>query len=312
MAENKSSNELKVAKKTITQDRVESKLNELRYRTADSKKMLNKWLASDVIKEWTEEFKDEDTGNLIPIKRNEILFKKGLYLDQDNIQRIQFSIEADGIKDVEVSNQHREGYEYENEALYSFLVQISSNLKNRKYLLLASGVENAADITRDYLEINSDCGFIITMIKKMDPCTILNDSRLYDDVDIHDCDNDEPEYDEDGNEIKPEVKTVKFFQIDLNIKTQVDIMMDGEGDNRTFIVQTYSAEDAMLLIKSYLEESEDDRIERVLEQAKKNGKEPDEDDLERMHFVVSTLKLGPLPIYDMIPRELSESHNQKS
>ncbi len=150
------------------------------------------------------------------------------------------------------------------------------------------------------------------MIKKMDPCTILNDSRLYDDVDIHDCDNDEPEYDEDGNEIKPEVKMVKFFQIDLNIKTQVDIMMDGEGDNRTFIVQTYSAEDAMLLIKSYLEESEDDRIERVLEQAKKNGREPDEDDLERMHFVVSTLKLGPLPIYDMIPKELSESHNQKS
>ena len=68
----------------------------------------------------------------------------------------------------------------------------------------------------------------------------------------------------------------------------------------------------MLLIKSYLEESEDDQIERVLEQAKKNGREPDEDDLERMHFVVSTLKLGPLPIYDMIPRELSESHNQKS
>lgn len=312
MAENKSSNELKVAKKTITQDRVESKLNEIRYRTADPKKMLNKWLASDVIKEWTEEFTDKDTGNLIPIKCNEILFKKGLYLDQDNIQRIQFSIEAGEIKDIEVSNQHREGYEYKNEALYSYIVQVSSNLKKRKYLLLASGVENAVDITRDYLELNTDNGFAITMIKKNDPCVILNDSRLYDDVDIYDSDSDDQKYDDDGNEIKEEVKTVKFFQIDLNIKTQVDIMMDGEGDNRTFIVQTYSAEDAMLLIKSYLEESEDDRIERVLEQAKKNGREPDEDDLERMHFVVSTLKLGPLPIYDMIPRELSESHNQKS
>ena len=100
--------ELKVAKKTITQDRVESKLNEIRYRTADPKKMLNKWLASDVIKEWTEEFTDKDTGNLIPIKRNEILFKKGLYLDQDNIQRIQFSIEADGIdrKSTRLNSSH--------------------------------------------------------------------------------------------------------------------------------------------------------------------------------------------------------------
>ena len=94
MAENKSSNELKVAKKTITQDRVESKLNELRYRTADPKKMLNKWLASDVFKKWNEDFIDESTGEKVSVPRNEFLFNHGMYLDQDNVQRVQFSIQA--------------------------------------------------------------------------------------------------------------------------------------------------------------------------------------------------------------------------
>ncbi len=312
MAVNKSSNELKVAKKTITQDRVESKLNEIRYRTADPKKMLNKWLASDVFKRWNEDFIDESTGEKVSVPRNEFIFKQGMYLGQDNVQRVQFSIQAGEIKDIEVSNQHREGYEYKNEALYSYIVQVSSELKKRKYLLLASSVENAVDITRDYLELNTDNGFSITMIKKNDPCVILNDSRLYDDVDIYDSDSDEPKYDDDGNEIKEEVKTVKFFQIDLNVKTQIDIMTDTDGENVTCIVQTYTAEDAMALIKSKLEEDEDARIQRAEEQAKRNNKVPDPEDIERRHFTVSTLKLGPLPIYDMIPKELSESYNQKS
>ena len=68
----------------------------------------------------------------------------------------------------------------------------------------------------------------------------------------------------------------------------------------------------MALIKSKLEEDEDARIQRAEEQAKKNNEVPDPEDIERRHFTVSTLKLGPLPIYDMIPRELSYEYNQKS
>lgn len=291
---------------------IESKKSEIRYFTSDPKKMLNKWIASRVLKTWTEDFKDADTGETVQIERNEILFYKGKFIDQDTLQQIQFSMKADGIKEIEVSNQDRAGYEIKNEYIFPYTVQVSDNDKKRKYLLLASSIENATDITRDYLELNSKFGFWINMVKEMDRCYIINDPALYDDVIEDDNISDEPIYDEDGNEIKPVEKKVKFFQIDINIKSQEDIEHETPGTDETFVVQTYTAEDAMVLIRSKLEFDETERIERVKNQAEKDCRKADEEDLKRRHFTLSTLKLGPLPIYDMIPRELSYEYNPES
>lgn len=291
---------------------IESKKSEIRYFTSDPKKMLNKWIASRVLKTWTEDLKDSDTGETVQVERNEILFHKGKFIDQDTLQQIQFSMKADGIKEVEVSNQDRAGYEIKNEYIFPYTVQVSDNDKKRKYLLLASSIENATDITRDYLELNSKFGFWINMVKEMDRCYIINDPALYDDVIEDDNESDEPIYDEDGNEIKPVEKKVKFFQIDINIKSQEDIEHETPGTDETFVVQTYTAEYAMVLIKSKLEQDETERIERVNDQAEKDGRKADEEDLKRRHFTLSTLKLGPLSIYDMIPRELSYEYNPES
>ena len=291
---------------------IESKKTEIRYFTSNPKKMLNKWIASRVLKTYIEDVKDADTGETVSLERNKILFYKGKFIDQDTLQQIQFSMKADGIKEVEVSNQNRSGYEIKNEYLFPYIVQVSDNDKKRKYLLLASSIENATDITRDFLEVQSKFGFWINMVKEMDRCYIINDPVLYDDVIEDDNVSDEPIYDEDGNEIKPVEKKVKFFQIDINIKSQEDIEHETPGTDETFVVQTYTAEDAMVLIKSKLEQDETERIERVNDQAEKNGRKADEEDLKRRHFTLSTLKLGPLPIYDMIPRELSYEYNPES
>lgn len=291
---------------------IESKKTEIRYFTSDPKKMLNKWIASRVLKTYIEDVKDADTGETVSLERNEILFYKGKFIDQDTLQQIQLSMKADGIKEVEVSNQNRAGYEIKNEYIFPYTVQVSDNDKKRKYLLLASSIENATDITRDYLELNSKFGFWINMVKEMDRCYIINDPALYDDVIEDDNISDEPIYDEDGNEIKPVEKKVKFFQIDINIKSQEDIEHETPGTDETFVVQTYTAEDAMVLIRSKLEFDETERIERVKDQAEKNGRKADDEDLKRRHFTLSTLKLGPLPIYDMIPRELSYEYNPEA
>lgn len=291
---------------------IESKKTEIRYFTSDPKKMLNKWIVSRVLKTYIEDVKDADTGETVSLERNEILFYKGKFIDQDTLQQIQFSMKADGIKEVEVSNQNRAGYEIKNEYIFPYTVQVSDNDKKRKYLLLASSIENATDITRDYLELNSKFGFWINMVKEMDRCYIINDPALYDDVIEDDNISDEPIYDEDGNEIKPVEKKVKFFQIDINIKSQEDIEHETPGTDETFVVQTYTAEDAMVLIRSKLEFDETERIERVKDQAEKNGRKADDEDLKRRHFTLSTLKLGPLPIYDMIPRELSYEYNPEA
>lgn len=291
---------------------VESRKSEIRYRTSDLKKMLNKFIASDVIKHYTETFKDALTGKDVDVEHNEVLFIKGKFIDKDTLQKIQFSMEADGIKDIEVSNQKRNGYEYPNESLYQYIAQVQmADDKKRKYLLLASPIENTIDIVRDYLELHSDGGFEILFAKKLDRCCILNDPRLYENVTVVENESDEPQYDDDGNEIKPDKEeTVKFFQIDLNIKDQNDIALEAPGYDRTFICQTYSAEDSMDLIKKDLEKDEDERLERIKENSEKNNYEPSEDEMKRRHFTISTLKLGPLPVYDMKPRELSYEYNK--
>lgn len=65
------------------------------------------YLAKRVLKTWEESFIDEDTGETVTIERNEILFDRGTLIDQDTLAKIRFSMEADGIKEVEVSNQNR-------------------------------------------------------------------------------------------------------------------------------------------------------------------------------------------------------------
>ena len=86
---------------------IETRKTEIRYVTSDPKKMLNMYLAKRVLKTWEESFIDEDTGETVTIERNEILFDRGTLIDQDILAKIRFSMEADGIKEVEVSNHNR-------------------------------------------------------------------------------------------------------------------------------------------------------------------------------------------------------------
>lgn len=62
---------------------IETKNNEIRYFTSDPKKMLNKYLVQRVLKTWTEDFIDEDTNEVVSIERNELLFQRGILIDQD-------------------------------------------------------------------------------------------------------------------------------------------------------------------------------------------------------------------------------------
>lgn len=100
---------------------IETRKTEIRYVTSDPKKMLNMYLAKRVLKTWEESFIDEDTGETVTVERNEILFDRGTLIDQDTLAKIRFSMEADGIKEVEVSNQNRLAFENENKFLSPIL-----------------------------------------------------------------------------------------------------------------------------------------------------------------------------------------------
>lgn len=211
------------------------------------------YLAKRVLKTWEESFIDEDTGETVTIERNEILFDRGTLIDQDTLAKIRFSMEADGIKEVEVSNQNRLAFENENKFLYPYLAQAQIGDKKHKFLLYATGLENSCSILKDYIELNYMFGFTLTMVKEFDSCVILTDNlkeRKVDDATLEELKdtfllNDSvTEEDEEEGDSKPNEK--KFYQIETKIT-----FTDGENEDervQTFVVNTFNVDRAMMLI----------------------------------------------------------------
>lgn len=240
---------------------IETRKTEIRYVTSDPKKMLNMYLAKRVLKTWEESFIDEDTGETVTIERNEILFDRGTLIDQDTLAKIRFSMEADGIKEVEVSNQNRLAFENENSVLYPYIAQAQIGDKKHKFLLYATGLENTCSILKDYIELNYMFGFTLTMIKEFDSCVILTDNlkeRKVDDASLAYLKNEitmaeyvdkmDDEMEDSDEESKPNEK--KFYQIETKIT-----FTDGENEDervQTFVVNTFNVDRAMMLITHYL------------------------------------------------------------
>jgi DNA-directed RNA polymerase subunit beta len=58
---------------------------------------IGRKLAARVLKAWTEDFVDEDTGELVILERNEIILERDTVLTEDNIEYI---LEAEGIENI--------------------------------------------------------------------------------------------------------------------------------------------------------------------------------------------------------------------
>lgn len=287
---------------------IETRKTEIRYVTSDPKKMLNMYLAKRVLKTWEESFIDEDTGETVNIERNEILFDRGTLIDQDTLAKIRFSMEADGIKEVEVSNQNRLAFENENKFLYPYLAQAQISDKKYKFLLYATGLENACLILKDYIELNYQFGFTLTMIKEFDSCVILTDNlkeRKVDDASLAYLKNEitmaeyvdkmDDETEDSDEESKPNEK--KFYQIETKIT-----FTDGEDEDervQTFVVNTFNVDRAMMLITHYLKNKE----EECEKQSKKKGHEFKK---REIHTAIESAK--PIPVGRFIPKEFSMAY----
>ena len=254
---------------------IETRKTEERYVTSDPRLMLNKYLAKRVLKTWMEDFIDEDTGQVVSIERNEVLFEKGMLIDQDLLSQIRFSMEADGIKEVEVSTQRRMAFENENGFLYPYTAQAEIGDKKYKFLLYATSLENVLVILKDYIELNYQSGFTMTMAKEFDSCIILTDNlkeRKVDDATLEELKDtfllgDSATKEEEDEESKPDEK--KFYQIEAKIT------FDEEERTQNFVVHTFNVDRAMMLISHYLKSRE----EECAKQAKEKGHEYDKKDI---------------------------------
>lgn len=283
---------------------IETRKTEQRYVTSDPTKMLNMYLSKSVYKTWSEDFIDEDTQETITIERNELLFTRGTLIDQDTLAQIRFSMEADGIKEVEVSNQKRMAFENENKCLYPYIAQAQIDDKKYKFLLYATGLENVIAILKDYIELNYQSGFTLTMAKEFDSCIILTDNLKERKVDnaseaylkkeisaeeyLDAMDSEETE----GEEFKPNEK--KFYQIETKVTFD-----DEEERTQTFVVHTFNVDRAMMLISHWLKNKEAE----YEKQAKEKGHVYEKKDI---HTSIESAK--PIPVGRFIPKEFSMAY----
>jgi DNA-directed RNA polymerase subunit beta len=61
---------------------------EIKTTAKDLKKAIGRKLAARVLRRWTEDFVDEDTGELVTVERNEIILERDTILDEENIKQI--------------------------------------------------------------------------------------------------------------------------------------------------------------------------------------------------------------------------------
>lgn len=274
---------------------IETKKNEERYVTSDPRLMLNKYLAKRVLKTWTEDFVDEATGEVVSIERNEVLFERGDLIDQDRLAQIRFSMEADGIKEVEVSNQKRIAQEQPSTYLHPYIAQAEIKDKKHKFLFYASTLDTALLILKDYIELNYSFGFTIVMVKEFDSCIILTDTLKERKIDTLPLDWEESDLsvEEDNEEDKPDEK--KFYQIE----SRIVFGSGGSESTYTFVVHTFNVDRAMMIITDYLKKEQD---KREVEE-KKAGREYNKSEV---HAMVESAK--PIPVGRFIPREFSMAY----
>lgn len=73
--------------------------------TSDPKEIYGKYLYEAAVKTWTEDFIDDNTKEIVSVERKEIIMERGTYIDQDVLQQLMFSIQANEIEKVKVCNE---------------------------------------------------------------------------------------------------------------------------------------------------------------------------------------------------------------
>lgn len=283
---------------------VETKKNEVREITSDIRQMKGKYLVYDLKRSWKEDFVDEGSGEVVSIERKELIYERGTLLQAEELSRIQFFMSEGSISEVEVSNQKRMSYEFKNRHIYPYMAQVDVEDKKRKFLMLASSVDNALEIVKDFVELNYIGRYQVSMVKEYENHIIIVDTMLKKPLDdVTRLALDEELYSREerdqilkgDDENKPD--TLKFYKI----KARVSYSDEDNKDEifQSFIVNTYTAERAIMLINDFLNR----------EQTKHEKEAVDKGNTFKRKDINAVIEeSGVIPVYAFVPKEFSEAY----
>ena len=283
---------------------VETKKNEVREITSDIRQMKGKYLVYDLKRSWKEDFVDKGSGEVVSIERKELIYERGTLLQAEELSRIQFFMSEGSISEVEVSNQKRMSYEFKNRHMYPYMAQVDVEDKKRKFLMLASSVDNALEIVKDFVELNYIGRYQVSMVKEYENHIIIVDTMLKKPLDdVTRLALDEELYSREerdqilkgDDENKPD--TLKFYKI----KARVSYSDEDNKDEifQSFIVNTYTAERAIMLINDFLNREQNKHEKELVDKG---------NTFKRKDINAVIEESGVIPVYAFVPKEFSEAY----
>lgn len=248
-------------------ERTETRKDEIRYRTADTRRMVGRYFADRVCKKWQEEIIDRETGEAITIDRTEILFEGGKYIDEETAQSISFHIQCGDIAEVEVSNQRRLARPHKGYSLLPYKVTVAlMGGKKKSFILQAQSAALAIEVATDYAELNYSTTFAIESVKAMPGVILIND-RFRRAVDEVEGANEAGEENPDGEEKREDTK---YYRIEADITEQGGNV--GQEDepkpmDYDFIVKTRDIDTAKAVITAWIHST-------IKKRSEQEGSEP--------------------------------------
>lgn len=278
---------------------IETKHDELKFRTADKAQMLNRYLADNVIAEYPEDFID-DKGEKVTIKRSQKLFDRGTYVDQEIATKIMFYIQCGDVSNVVVSNQKRLGFGYAvGRELWITQIRLINTDTKYKLMAYANGIEQLMEIITDYCEQKFDGGFEILNAKKLEFHRVIIDEIKKKDTSAEDYLKDKitgeeyawSQYKGAKDESDISVADFKYYQIEAKFDY---IAHPGLSTEHNYIVYTYDASKAERLIMAQMAKEEAEATRRG-------------DAVERK--TLSLEKVSQLAVSYYIPMAFTDAYN---
>lgn len=193
------------------------------------------YAAERIVRTYTEDFMDTESGETVSVERNEIIFEKGRLLGPDDYSVLLFHFQSGDLKEVLLSNQQREGYVVDRGQFSLWLVKATGAKGKLNMLLRASNAKTAYEVASDYIELNFKGYFVIENVKTFDASVIIEPEKAK----------------------EPEGLSHKVEKCWYDVQIMVD---DGEGEDvlttgpYNYIVFADTVETAKSIIEAYISE----------------------------------------------------------
>jgi hypothetical protein len=129
------------------------------------------YLLQNEVKTWTEDVADEETGDVTPTERSEVLMRMGCELTALDVS----TLKENGVTEVRVSSMPLKGIKEERVNLWEATLRVrgAAGAKKRAYIVFAESPTAAEAYISGYMEQNVECKFEVVKVAKLEYSRVI-------------------------------------------------------------------------------------------------------------------------------------------